>query len=1260
MEAGTQIEPYVQHIRDALWRSSGQGMASVMVGAGFSRNAEPATPSARQFPLWDQLAHEMAEGIGLKDDKPRDPLLIAQMFASMLGSAELHRLIERCVPDAERCPGELHRRLLALPWADVFTTNYDTLLERACRETYDRRYEVILTPQDLPMRQPQRLVKLHGTLGVGGQLIATQEDYRRYPETHAPFVNLVRQSVMETVFVLIGFAGDDPNFLEWTGWVRDVLGDQAPKIYLCGMLDCSPSMRALLDSRRVTPIDLSEVVGHCEEGNRHAKALDWLLAALESGKPGRPLRWAPIVRNPAKLYQPPLPPVRGFTAFSGRPQRTKQGEFDGEQFRVTTEKWREQREQYPGWHVAPDVVRTRIWHGLSDWRAAVFFHADALSPSERILLARELCWRLELCLSPVFTNETDKLVVWLESINPFGQRLQLPGAASMAESESCSLRDAWIALAVHVLRTAREDLDETRYQCWRERLLQVGDRDPTLLAELQHEEVLLQLNRLDLARLREVLANWRATAKQPLELARLAALYAELGDVKTAHELGLAGLNVVRAGTRTCAAISQEAWSCVLLQMLNSHEPAQTEMWRERIDLAKDQGYSPWETIEALRIELNAPRPERRKGKKREVGFDAGDIRQTVNFGAEDHMMPAYQFLRLIERAPCPLYAGHAGLGGAIAAHAAVWIGDGAPFWSLAILMRAGAQPQVLNEVFDRAAIACLDEVRIGQLHAQLLRMIEAEVLIFDAAEGVDDALGFRAIKTGLDVLSRIALRLQPTGLTSLLDRVALWLTSRAFINRYILHEPLGWLVQRVLEALPDELLTSGALLLLDVPMLGEPGCQPKLDHHWPEPFDSEGLGDRSVSAPAERPDSWSRNWGRLLMGMRQEAHSSWRENAFIRAYFLHRNGWLNAAEKMELGAAVWSCVDSTSGLPSLKGYLPTVVLHLPPVEGNDSAALVRRLLLGDEPKPWKREERGFNTGLSDAFLMWAGQAENVFSHPSIHSPQDVVLPLDDTEAEALLRRLLEWLSSAKAVLLNPTWRNLPFGSFKPEKVIEHFCVVLSEVVLPRLPAGHLLCSTLETELDSLSKEGFSIARATLGRLIQFPNSKATLIAGLERDLITQDEHVVRAAAHAIASWRRAAKGSLVEEVPTSLVVLLVARIALREMVALDSVTNSVVGFVESNQLDQRSEGQLLLALERLAAETSAELLRNRYERGEIGRTAVAEGLHIRGWAGLLASKMAEGFTRRGAELPEVLKKWKVICETDALPEIRRAWRMSA
>jgi hypothetical protein len=70
-------------------------------------------------------------------------------------------------------------------------------------------------------------VKLHGTIGDAGPLIFAEEDYRTYPAKYAAFVNFARQVFIENELCLVGFSGDDPNFLQWAGWVRDHLGGSA-------------------------------------------------------------------------------------------------------------------------------------------------------------------------------------------------------------------------------------------------------------------------------------------------------------------------------------------------------------------------------------------------------------------------------------------------------------------------------------------------------------------------------------------------------------------------------------------------------------------------------------------------------------------------------------------------------------------------------------------------------------------------------------------------------------------------------------------------------------------------------------------------------------------------------------------------------------------------------------------------------------------------------------------------------------------------
>ena len=300
MSDNTQPIPDQSHInkvRDAL-SIRPISRASVMVGSGFSRNAQKTRFDARDMPLWTDIAEELfhqlypdgggsgSYGAGVVAPSVDNVLRLAQEYETAFGRSDLYRLLDQLIRYTEFTPGEAHVRLLKLPWRDVFTTNWDKLLEDASAEVLERPYRVVQSAKQLPIVSQPRIIKLHGSFPSQFPLIVTEEDYRTYPAEVAPFVNTVQQAMMETVFFLIGFSGDDPNFLNWSGWVRDNLGEAALKIYLAGWLDLSPHQRRMLEARGVVPID---VANHPKASSwpvyrRHQYATEWLLHTLEPSR----------------------------------------------------------------------------------------------------------------------------------------------------------------------------------------------------------------------------------------------------------------------------------------------------------------------------------------------------------------------------------------------------------------------------------------------------------------------------------------------------------------------------------------------------------------------------------------------------------------------------------------------------------------------------------------------------------------------------------------------------------------------------------------------------------------------------------------------------------------------------------------------------------------------------------------------------------------------------------------------------------------
>ena len=197
---------------------------------------------------------------------------------------------------------------MQLPWSDVFTTNYDTLLERT--EIVGRTYQPVTKASELTTAFAPRIIKLHGSFPSQTPFIITEEDYRTYPRRFAPFVNSVQQSLLENTFILVGFSGDDPNFLEWTGWIRDELGGNHSPIYLVGSLFLRDAERSLLTYRGVTAIDLAPVfAGFSPPNGIHAASLEWFLTSLATARPPRREEWPDLERKSVSLpdnYPPVL------------------------------------------------------------------------------------------------------------------------------------------------------------------------------------------------------------------------------------------------------------------------------------------------------------------------------------------------------------------------------------------------------------------------------------------------------------------------------------------------------------------------------------------------------------------------------------------------------------------------------------------------------------------------------------------------------------------------------------------------------------------------------------------------------------------------------------------------------------------------------------------------------------------------------------------------------------------------------------------
>ena len=633
-------QSHIERVRDALHEPS-EG-AVVMVGSGFSRNAVSKRPSLITPPTWQDLAAGMLPQLypptkgrrtnaGTHNALTSDVVRLAQEYEAAFGKPALHRHLRTKIRNGDFVPGEAHMRLLSLRWRDVFTTNWDTLLEKAAPSIVERHYSLVRSTDEIPLATRPRIVKLHGSVDARFPLICTEEDYRTYPARFAPFVNTVQQAMMENLVVLIGFSGDDPNFLHWSGWVRDNLGVSAPKIYLAGWLDLTVHRRRMLESRNIVPIDLA---GHPKASKwrrrprhvRHAYATEWILRSLEYGQqydisswPSSPHR--PVEEIPRHLQPLPMKTINVPKAEPRRgPEVRKSPEGKLHAVRALIDAWSYNRTRtYPGWLSVPSDVRGFVI-SIRDRVESILGVLPQLETVERLRVIHELVWRWEIELEPISEIEPSSQKLLEAARDALAQidcpHQEIDGKAA-PDADWTAIAQSWVAVNLALATAARFRFEEEDFNrrlsaaSW----FQDGNRD--IENRIHHERCLWSLFALDFEKLEDLLDKWQMKDCDPAWMMRKAALLYEIGRDSEARELNTKALHDARSvpdSDTDVAAKSREAWAllCAVASLdWDEYREAARESRRRWAQLTSAHCNAPHElqrAADAIKVES---RPEK-------------------------------------------------------------------------------------------------------------------------------------------------------------------------------------------------------------------------------------------------------------------------------------------------------------------------------------------------------------------------------------------------------------------------------------------------------------------------------------------------------------------------------------------------------------------------------------------------------------------------------------------------------------------------
>ena len=1213
-----------------------------MVGSGFSQNAIVEVPGASTPPGWSGIVSAMQARLyptsdPLKSDGEPGPLVaadalaVAQQYRIAFGRDELHRFLRHQIRNDDVAPGDFHRRLLSLPWNDVFTTNWDTLLERTAEQIPSPTYDVVREMDEIPLASRPRIVKLHGSIPANFPLIVTEEDYRKYPVRFAPFVNTVQQAMMETVFLLIGFSGRDPNFLHWSGWVRDQLGPSAPQIYAAGWLDLSIHERRVLEGKNVVPIDLANhpKARDWDEANRHRFATDWILRSLEGGKPYPAEAWPKVFASPHGTVPEHLHPVDATPWVAPLPEAEFPSDGDsGDATSATRHQlsvWARNRRLYPGWLSVPAAGIVRLGLTNQRWEPQILDLIDGLDPLEQLDAVHEIVWRHEVGLDRLGADLAEIARGMLQSVQD--------------EGLGSDVRDKAAHVALALVTEARFRLHKEDF----DRAVAFASGFFGDLAEaanrIHHEKCLWFLYDLDFQALRAELDAWIPTG-DPFWTVRKAALMVETGhenDVKPLLVSTIHAMRGHRRGSGSMAVRSRESCALYFLHGLQtglgdpvdeSYDSTMREFRRFNCDPEGD--------IDRIGRQLERKPETSDRGPPFGLG-ERTTARPTFYFAEHYVSGPAARRAHAASRAirygevcGLPPSAGHWSITAHVLSGAAEALyADGQVELALRVMLRITTYDgdSLLKRLLSRPKLASLPYGLVETLTDLCLRVVDNYVTKGTSAPVRDGAVHpIDRLRVSMESLSRFALRMPPDRAADLFAKALGYYGDTSIVGHPFIQDAARGLLERTWEALPPERRPQFGFDVLNAPVIGVDGFHVEPSSRVTDPGRLLDQADATLPARNSQTEEKWREAVRFLvrcLSVDKEARS----RAMLRLVKVAMAGRLREAEVTSVAHAVWDIeLNSLHGLPAEDTLRHWVFLCMPEPHEGVASDWFRERWISDSTLAAADE-----TSFLESALFQLGDAKE--------RAYDQAFEIDFTsdDEHRILELARKWIDAPvpRELLLE-----LPIVTPRTRHSLRGAIQGLTTLLLHIEPPKALM-DALYVKQRRLKDAGVYAMPLLVVLYKHLTTKRSEISTAFKKALASEKEDLVYNAVAAIQCWLCFAQRRIVDSPPNELVVEIGFAIATRRRAALDAALWIAKWIYEDGDERERA------TLRQLTVEGLAYLLRELdYSQMDLTNDEAVPDMR---WK-------CVGIARAMHELAydePIIQEWLELAREDPLPEVR-------
>jgi hypothetical protein len=1026
---------------------------------------------------------------------------------------------------------------------------------------------------------------------------------------------------------LIGFSGNDPNFLSWTGWIRDNLGtENSPKMYLIGILALSLGQRKLLEDRNIVPIDISFFSRDKKNYEALSLFLDYLLANCLNEKQQD---W----RNEKYLQ---------FDSTAGDINL---------QAKEAIDTWQKTRKEYPGWLIIPHNRRELLWLNTSNY-SFIYDIKEIDQPSDIILLY-EFNWRMEKVFHPFLSDWADAYCHVIDSYNPFSDKLDIPEGVSPSKNRSFDweiIGNYWIELQLSLLAFYRQEGMDSSWNILLEKIEKFKDKcSPEQNAKLHYERCLKKLFSIDILETKKEIGLWANDPSLPYWEAKKAGLLAEIGYLNEAQSILETSLKDVRSKLylrpvkNDYSVISQEAYILQLLDYVQSsiefsiratsQGDKRHEEYRRRWKQITEYECDPWGELEQFESALKLKQPPYKRIEY-SYGFYIGERKRREKWGSDAFTIKSYSFLKYMEEIGIPFRVPGMTLCKKAADNALERIADYSPEWALVTLIRSGEEENI-DLLFNRKAMAKVTREYADELSASFLEVLQKSVdeirkgdsfsnrnFAVNLAVILPQVLSRLCVKNSYDIRIRILSFVKDVYSSDIRDNYAdISKLTRGLIESFSMFEQ-------------QQLFSQ----FLEFPVI-----QDNIRHKYPDPFlyikieDVKTMGnlrldndiiDRQLNADFNKENPTNPEFS---FGIRKKY--------ITRLVVLWRYGLLDDKQKEQFANLLWAKRKS-NGFPTGTDYYDFAFMWFPYPSDIYPEKLFRNYI----------NQAGIDFGNAahkEYGVDMTGGYNHVLSNILGTYNADVSYQWDNEGINMLIEKIIKWWNEDKDQLKQKEDAHLENIVDEYKRRFNKMISVFGYVIAPNIEK---VDGRFSENIAGLLKKlhayniGNLAARAAFIKL--FPESEADLVSDIENALLSKIEERYSDVLNAIIVLVRQDNKNI-----DNIILLLSQHIKFRSEICLSKLLNFFYEIIKTHQqyINDAIIENLNTGLSYLLGETA------------IGEKDNIEDIHRKTECRMrsieLLLSLKNYYSENNYEIPSYMKAWEENClEKDEFSEIRNSW----